>query len=55
MSVKIESYGMIKRNDSMYRMGLSMPNILKETAQGGLAATPTARKLKAEIFGKAAL
>ncbi|GKU82433.1 L-serine ammonia-lyase, iron-sulfur-dependent, subunit alpha [Niallia sp. NCCP-28] len=41
--------------DSMYRIGQSMPNSLKETAQGGLAATPTARKLEAEIFGKAAL
>lgn len=41
--------------DTMYRIGQSMPNSLKETAQGGLAATPTARKLEAEIFGKAAL
>ncbi|WP_445488322.1 L-serine ammonia-lyase, iron-sulfur-dependent, subunit alpha [Niallia sp. 03133] len=39
--------------DSMYRIGLSMPAALKETAQGGLAATPTARRLEAEIFGKA--
>lgn len=40
--------------DSMYRIGLAMPTALKETAQGGLAATPTGRRLEAEIFGNAA-
>lgn len=37
--------------DAMYRIGQSMPTALKETAQGGLAATPTARALEAKIFG----
>ena len=27
--------------DAMYRIGQAMPTALKETAQGGLAATPT--------------
>ena len=38
--------------DAMYKIGQSMPTALKETAQGGLAATPTGRKLEAKIFGK---
>ncbi|MBT2654327.1 L-serine ammonia-lyase, iron-sulfur-dependent, subunit alpha [Bacillus sp. ISL-18] len=37
--------------DAMYRIGQSMPTALKETAQGGLAATPTGRRLEAKIFG----
>lgn len=37
--------------DAMYRIGLTMPTALKETAQGGLAATPTGRELEAKIFG----
>jgi len=37
--------------DAMYRIGQTMPTALKETAQGGLAATPTGRKLEAKIFG----
>ncbi|MCQ6265755.1 L-serine ammonia-lyase, iron-sulfur-dependent, subunit alpha [Fictibacillus sp. WQ 8-8] len=37
--------------DAMYKIGQSMPTALKETAQGGLAATPTARELEAKIFG----
>ncbi|TLS37328.1 L-serine ammonia-lyase, iron-sulfur-dependent, subunit alpha [Pseudalkalibacillus caeni] len=37
--------------DAMYKIGQSMPNTLKETAQGGLAATPTGRALEAKIFG----
>ncbi|MDK8638688.1 L-serine ammonia-lyase, iron-sulfur-dependent, subunit alpha [Niallia taxi] len=40
--------------DAMYRIGLSMPTALRETGQGGLAATPTGRRLEAEIFGNAA-
>lgn len=40
--------------DSMYRIGQAMPTALKETARGGLAATPTGRRLEAEIFGAAA-
>ncbi|WP_078547202.1 L-serine ammonia-lyase, iron-sulfur-dependent, subunit alpha [Litchfieldia alkalitelluris] len=37
--------------DAMYKIGQTMPTALKETAQGGLAATPTARELEAKIFG----
>ncbi|MFC4320220.1 L-serine ammonia-lyase, iron-sulfur-dependent, subunit alpha [Litchfieldia salsa] len=37
--------------DAMFRIGQTMPTALKETAQGGLAATPTARELEAKIFG----
>ncbi|PLS06515.1 L-serine ammonia-lyase, iron-sulfur-dependent, subunit alpha [Neobacillus cucumis] len=37
--------------DAMYRIGQSMPTALKETAQGGLAATPTGRALESKIFG----
>lgn len=38
--------------EAMFRIGQMMPSALKETAQGGLAATPTGRKLEKEIFGK---
>lgn len=37
--------------DAMYRIGQTMPTALKETARGGLAATPTGRALEAKIFG----
>lgn len=37
--------------EAMFRIGQSMPVALKETAQGGLAATPTGRELEAKIFG----
>ncbi|WP_134700324.1 L-serine ammonia-lyase, iron-sulfur-dependent, subunit alpha [Ammoniphilus sp. YIM 78166] len=37
--------------DAMYRIGCSMPTALKETALGGLAATPTGRELERRIFG----
>ncbi len=37
--------------DAMYKIGESMPTALKETAQGGLAATPTGRALEAKIYG----
>lgn len=40
--------------DAMYRVGMMMPTALRETAQGGLAATPTAKALEAKIFGAAA-
>ena len=33
----------------MYRIGKQLPSELKETALGGLAATPTAKKLEYEI------
>ncbi|SER55103.1 L-serine ammonia-lyase, iron-sulfur-dependent, subunit alpha [Psychrobacillus sp. OK032] len=39
--------------DAMYKIGQSMPTALKETAQGGLAATPTGKWLEAKIFGGA--
>lgn len=38
--------------EAMYRVGQMMPTALKETAQGGLAATPTGRRLAKEIFGE---
>jgi L-serine dehydratase len=37
--------------DAMYRIGCVMPHTLKETALGGLAATPTGRELERRIFG----
>jgi L-serine dehydratase len=36
----------------MYSIGQSLPASLRETAEGGLAATPTGRRLEAEIFGQ---
>lgn len=38
--------------EAMHRVGQQMPSIFKETAEGGLATTPTALKLKKEIFGE---
>lgn len=37
--------------DAMYRIGENMPSALKETGEGGLAATPTGKRYKEEIFG----
>lgn len=37
--------------DTMHRVGQQMPSIFKETAEGGLATSPTGRKLKQQIFG----
>lgn len=37
--------------DAMYRIGKVMPTSLKETALGGLAATPTGKALEAKVFG----
>ncbi|WP_059104657.1 L-serine ammonia-lyase, iron-sulfur-dependent, subunit alpha [Shouchella shacheensis] len=37
--------------DAMYRIGETMPEALRETAKGGLAATPTGRELEAKVFG----
>jgi len=37
--------------EAMFQIGQTMPVALKETAQGGLAATPTGRALEAKIFG----
>ena len=36
---------------AMKRIGDAMPRSLKETSEGGLAATPTGKRLKKEIFG----
>ena len=38
--------------DAMYQVGTSMPTAFRETAEGGLAATPTGRRLSKEIFGE---
>ena len=38
--------------DAMKRVGDMMHPFLKETAKGGLAATPTGEKLKSKIFGE---
>lgn len=35
---------------AMYQVGRQMPSIFKETAEGGLAATPTAKRLTKEIL-----
>lgn len=36
---------------AMYQVGQAMPSAFRETAEGGLATTPTGKRLKAEIFG----
>lgn len=38
---------------AMKKVGEGMPAALKETAEGGLAATPTARALHQQVFGHA--
>ncbi|WP_172369725.1 L-serine ammonia-lyase, iron-sulfur-dependent, subunit alpha [Sporosarcina jiandibaonis] len=38
--------------EAMHRIGQSMPSALRETAKGGLAATPTGKALQAKIFGE---
>lgn len=37
---------------AMNRVGKQLPPELRETAQGGIAITPTAKRLKEEIFGR---
>ena len=37
--------------DAMRRVGDALPDSLKETAKGGLAATPTGLKLQKQVFG----
>ncbi|WP_438465957.1 L-serine ammonia-lyase, iron-sulfur-dependent, subunit alpha [Streptococcus pluranimalium] len=37
--------------DAMYQVGKAMPTAFKETAEGGLAATPTGKRYAHEIFG----
>ena len=39
--------------DAMRRVGEALPCALRETAQGGLAATPTGERLRRQVFGKA--
>lgn len=36
---------------AMYEIGVTMPTALKETAEGGLANTPTGRTIEKRIFG----
>lgn len=36
---------------AMKKVGDSMPQSLRETAEGGLAATPTAKRLYEQVFG----
>jgi len=38
--------------EAMFKIGQTLPTTLRETGQGGLAATPTGRNLAAKIFGK---
>ena len=38
--------------DAMKEIGDALPCSLKETAEGGLAATPTGQRIREEIFGK---
>lgn len=37
--------------EAMHKIGQSMPSALRETAKGGLAATPTGKALEEKIFG----
>lgn len=37
--------------DAMAEVGEALPRSLKETAKGGLAATPTGKKLRDQVFG----
>ena len=39
---------------AMKKVGDAMSPALKETAEGGLAATPTARRLYEQVFGRPA-
>ncbi len=36
----------------MYQVGSALPTAFRETAEGGLAATPTGRRLAQEILEK---
>lgn len=38
--------------DAMYQVGSSLPTAFRETAEGGLATTPTGRRYQKEIFGE---
>lgn len=37
--------------EAMYKVGRAMPQIFKETAEGGVATTPTGLRIKDEIYG----
>lgn len=37
---------------AMYQVGRQMPSIFKETAEGGLAVTPTAQRIQSEILDR---
>ena len=37
---------------AMRNVGNALPASLRETAGGGLAATPTGRRMKEQVFGK---
>lgn len=41
--------------EAMYNVGLSMPATLRETAMGGLAATPTAKQIEHDLFANTEL
>lgn len=38
--------------EAMYKVGKQLPSELRETALGGLAATPTAKNIQEKIFGR---
>ncbi|MBZ4664719.1 MAG: sdaAA [Caloramator sp.] len=38
--------------EAMYRVGKALPEVLRETALGGIAATPTGIKLRKQILGE---
>ena len=38
--------------EAMARVGAALPESLRETSEGGLAATPTGRELRRRVFGK---
>ncbi|AYG00607.1 L-serine ammonia-lyase, iron-sulfur-dependent, subunit alpha [Lactococcus allomyrinae] len=38
--------------NTMYNVGRTLPTAFRETAEGGLAQTPTGRRIMAEIFGE---
>lgn len=38
--------------DAMYQVGVALPTAFRETAEGGLATTPTGRRYAEEIFGR---
>ncbi len=49
MSVPVSADEVI---DAMYKIGKAMPPSLRETAEGGIAASPSARKIAHNIFEK---